>query len=181
MDGLNLVMAGIYLSTRGTINAENLNSVEYYGTQRDDEVTINASVTDHVHVDTGKGNDRADVNVTKQANVNIGVTFSDTFKDAFNAIKSIINAESIEGALKDIVNRIYDELTEGIQNAIDNPQTIQVEVLLGEGNDAANVHIIDGTDMRMPTLMFDSVTGAFTGFDIPLPNLTVTPGVGDIA
>ena len=71
IDGINVLLAGLYLSTRGMVNVENANSVTYYGTTQDDVIEMEVSnVSKSVHVDTGDGDDRAAVKVKKKPNVN---------------------------------------------------------------------------------------------------------------
>ncbi|MGI6421230.1 MAG: hypothetical protein ACOX0N_03360 [Syntrophomonadaceae bacterium] len=65
-DGINLLLAGLYLSLRSTINAKNADTVTYFGTSQDDEVKINLdNVSDSIFIDSGGGDDVLDISVSQ--------------------------------------------------------------------------------------------------------------------
>ena len=80
-EGIDVVLAGLYLSTRGMVNVEGADSVTYYGTTQDDVIDMTVrNVTDSVKVDTGKGDDRVDVRAEKRPNLEFAIELEDVYK-----------------------------------------------------------------------------------------------------
>ena len=102
VQGLNILLAGLYLSTRDTVSIHNADSVEYYGTQQDD--TINLSVSNitgdtrantiHIQVDSGAGNDTVTLEVRRKPNVTATVQATQADIDLLGKLPSLINPDA---------------------------------------------------------------------------------------
>ena len=153
-NGLNILLAGLYLSTRDAVNISNADSVKYFGTRQDDVVNLNVSgVSDEVYIDTGTGNDTVNADLYKQANVEAGVSIDEdlinSFKDAVTLLlpKSDATGSEIAGALGQVVLQLKENLVNGIQGSLGDISTVQVGVALGEGEDSANIRIFNSSDI----------------------------------
>ncbi|MBQ3575498.1 MAG: hypothetical protein IJA26_07495, partial [Clostridia bacterium] len=180
MNGLNLVLAGLYLSTRGIVNVEGAESVEIYGTKRDDHVVVNAKrVSKRAKIDTGAGNDNVEVALQKKPSVESFITVNPELINSFSGLRDIAQIQDVPAALQPIVIEMTKLLNEGINADLENPGVVDVEILLGEGNDAVDFTLVDSTDI---IYNMDSVTLATTvGFQIDMTaaSVAVDGGSGD--
>ena len=160
VNGLNTLLAGLYLSTRDTVSIKNAGSVEYYGTEQDD--TINLSVSNiegstdantiHIRVDSGAGNDTVNVEVRRKPNVSASVEVSQTDVEILSQVPSLISPDTKFDDVLPYINTLKDILVNGINGSQGNPATVGVDVKLGEGEDAGSVKLIDTSDVIMSLL-----------------------------
>ncbi|MGN1027326.1 MAG: hypothetical protein ACI4P4_13095, partial [Faecousia sp.] len=114
IDGLNTLLAGLYLSARDTVSIKHAGSVEYYGTQQDD--TINLSVSDitgsaeadktHILVDSGAGNDTVTLEVRRKPNVSASVEVIQDQIDTLSQIPSLINPDVTAKDILDCIDAL---------------------------------------------------------------------------
>lgn len=158
IDGLNIVLAGIYLSTNGTIGISNAEKFEYYGTGKDDVVDINVNdVSDTIVVDGGEGNDKIDVTVVQSPNVTLDITAEmvDTLtgeaKTAYDTLDGLVSsggtltsqdAEEVATNLTTIVDAFLQTPTEWNKDIATN-----ITVSGGKGNDDISVELRNATDL----------------------------------
>ncbi|MGN0184805.1 MAG: hypothetical protein ACI4AL_06775, partial [Aristaeellaceae bacterium] len=160
IDGLNTMLAGLYLSTRDTVSIKNAGSVVYYGTQQDD--TINLSVSDiagsteagsiHIKVDSGSGNDTVTLEVRRKPTVLASVEVIQEQIDTLSQLPSLINVDTSFEDVLPYINTLKNILVEGINGSQGNPATVGVDVKLGEGEDVGSIKIIDTSDVIMSLL-----------------------------
>ena len=158
MDGLNLLIAGLFYSTKGVVNVEGANSVDIRGTAQDDVIQVEAAnVQDHVSVDAGGGNDTVEVNVSKQTAsfaVDVDLDKVQTSVDQLVGITKLLRdnkPEEMPDALFEFSKTVMDGVDSTLQTSLGKLSTVKVDVRLGDGDDTANVKLIDASDI-IPTL-----------------------------
>ncbi|MDY5348885.1 MAG: hypothetical protein SPG80_04995, partial [Candidatus Ventricola sp.] len=174
--GLDIVLAGLYLSTRGMVNVENADSVTYYGTTQDDVVEMNVSnVTKSVHVDTGKGDDRVTVTAKKKPTVKVEFSVNDSMKSSFDSIKNMTSVpQELQNLVTDVLTNTEAQINDQLSAA---PLVLNID--LGLGNDTAKIKLIDSTDLLMGEL---DANGAITyglNVDIGAVNATIQGNDGN--
>ena len=172
IEGLNIILAGIYLSTNGTIGISNTEKFEYYGSGKDDVVDISLNnVSDQVVINGGAGNDKIDVTMVQTPNITLDIsaeTVSGLSEDAQNAYSELeqmvktgfsLSADQVSdaaGKLQFIMNEMLD--TPASWN---NDVKTDVQVSGSDGNDELNVKLINSTEFAS-TYKVDA-EGAATG------------------
>ena len=152
---LNIVLAGLYLSTRGTVNVQNAESVTYTGTKKDDHVTIKAGdIKDSVTVSAGDGDDVVDVTVQAEPNVTGDTIISDYAEDVFGMVGDMENPTIVGGVIDTAtitsVSEVAWDLKQDAQDA-DSDAPLEVTVDTGDGDDIVSVDVTDGTDIETET------------------------------
>ncbi|MDD3402964.1 MAG: hypothetical protein PHQ72_06365 [Hespellia sp.] len=168
ISGLNVILAGIYLSTNGTIGIANTDAFTYYGTAKEDNVSINLdNVSKEITVDGGAGDDNLSVTVRQAPNFTINLTkdLADQIAAAGKNISEVLTtlattpyadwktttigegenemtlwqvAESVAGSLLNILK---------VQMSYEKDITTNVSVNGGAGNDQINVKLINSTNL----------------------------------
>ncbi len=154
MENLNLLLAGIYLSTHGTVTTDGLTSLELQGTSRDDTIQMKTSNTSElVKVDSGKGNDVLELDINKKTDINFNIavdpaTIGDTI-DSFMGLRDISKPNEIGGALGTIAGELYNLVQTNLAeyDSSKEPTELTVQIDMGEGDDVADVKLIDATDI----------------------------------
>jgi len=157
IDGLNTLLAGIYLSTRDTISIDNADSVEIYGTEQDD--TINLSVSNieggaageiHVKVDSGGGNDKVNVEVRRTPTVTASLELNQADISTLSQLPSLITDPDTKFQdLLPTIDSLKNMLANGIEGSLGDLGIVGVNVNLGEGEDIGNIKLIDSSDVIM--------------------------------
>ena len=153
---LQVLLAGIYLSLQNKVTVTNANTVEYYGTAADDNVTLELNnVKDKATIDLGDGNDTLDATVTQSPTITIDLGASGS---------TIFQGSNLTDEAKTaITNGIKDgiaELTGGSSNTKD--VRLSVEVIGGNGDDELTIKLVNSTDITVP----DTSGGAITSLDL---------------
>ena len=149
IDGLNILFAGLYLSTRDTVSIRNAASVKYYGTAQND--TINLSVSNiagstdpnenetHILVDSGGGNDTVTVEVRRKPTVSATVNVTQAEADLLSQVPSLIDPGTGFDDVLPYINTLKDILVNGIGGSQGDPATVGVNVMLGDGEDVGSI------------------------------------------
>ncbi len=191
MKGLNLVLAGLYYSTRGLVKVENANSVEIYGTAQDDVITVEAEgVKDHVKIDSGKGSDKVKARVSKQTagfEVKVDLAQAKTAIGQLAGITELVREnkpEEMADSVFEFMQTVMNGIDSTIAGSFSERSTLKVDVLLGDGDDIADVKLIDASDIKL-TVTPDaagSLTNGVADFtfalDMNAAELTVDGGNG---
>ena len=175
-EGLDVVLAGLYLSTRGMVNVEGAESVTYYGTTQDDVVDIDVhNVTESVKVDTGKGDDRVDVRVEKRPNLEFAIELEEGWQTAFEGISSVASIEELPAGLKEVMTNLLNSIDNLVIDEALDAAPLKVDIDLGLGNDTLDFTLVDTTDLALgtPNIGAGSGEGATPitltyGFDIDI-------------
>lgn len=175
---LNLILAGLYYSTRGLINTEDVDSLTVMGTRKDDYITISAkNVGSSVQVDTGTGDDVVKVEVSGRAGVAVDTV---TYIQLDILLRAVNDLE--EGSLADTISKTvfptdifgdnfvadtvlgnlskFKELQTKLSAAAKNASTtpINVNINTGDGNDKLNLNLLDSTRLESSKILESDVT-----------------------
>ena len=190
IEGLNTILAGLYLSTRDLVSIKNAGSVEYYGTQQND--TINLRVSDiagstdgtiHIKVDSGDGNDTVTLEVRRRPNVSATVEVTQQQLDTLSQVPSLFSTDTTAEDIKPLLNSLRDILTKGINGSQGAPATVGVDVKLGAGEDVGSIKLIDASDVIMSLFQTNEQGEEFCQFgfavDMGATNVTMDGGNGE--
>ncbi len=173
IDGLNVVLAGLYLSTRGVITARNTDEFAYYGTKQDDELTLQLShITDRIQLDAGEGDDTLNVNITQAPSV--AVSLSPELAQSLSNLAPLngLDAESLAAALAQI-----QQLASAVNSTmvtVNLDKTLTANISGGAGNDTIRTQLVNSTDLSLAI----AATGAQFQFDLSRTLLNILGGAG---
>jgi hypothetical protein len=133
-DGVDVLLAGIYLSLRDKVTVKNADNVTYYGTSLDDDITLELDqVKDNVTIDTGDGDDVLDLSVKQSPTVSITLDKESGF-DA-------------DGNLTDDGKAIISNLiNDGVSKA-GGSSRLKAVIKGGKGDDKITITLINSTDI----------------------------------
>ena len=191
IDGLNILFAGLYLSTRDAVNIKNADSVAYYGTQQND--TINLSVSNitgstgegqpHIMVDSGAGNDTVTLEVRRKPNVSATVKVNQEQLDTLSQVPSLFSTDTKFDDVRPLMEALQKTLVEGIEGSQGDPATVDVDVKLGAGEDVGSIKLIDASDVIMSLFQTDAEGNSFCEFgfavDMGATNVIMDGGDGE--
>ena len=192
IDGLNILFAGLYLSTRDTVSIRNAASVKYYGTAQND--TINLSVSNiagstdpnenetHILVDSGGGNDTVTVEVRRKPTVSATVNVTQAEADLLSQVPSLIDPGTGFDDVLPYINALKEILVNGIGGSQGDPATVGVNVVLGDGEDVGSIKLIDASDVIMSLADKTDPNSKYTfGFvvDMGAANVMINGGDGE--
>ena len=191
IDGLNILLAGLYLSTRDAVNIKNADSVAYYGTQQND--TINLSVSNitgstgegqpHIMVDSGAGNDTVTLEVRRKPNVSATVKVNQEQLDTLSQVPSLFSTDTKFDDVRPLMEALQKTLVENIDGSLGNPATVDVDVKLGAGEDVGSIKLIDASDVIMSLFQTDAEGNSFCEFgfavDMGATNVIMDGGDGE--
>ena len=190
IDGINLMLAGLYLSTRDTVSINNAGSVEYYGTVQDDSINLNVSNIKgstgadqyHIILDSGAGNDTVNVEVRRRPNVSATVTLNQNDMERLGQVPSLIDPGTTFNDVLPYIDMLKDILVNGINGGQGDPATVGVNVKLGDGEDTGSIRLIDASDVIVSLLGNTDPDGIplYTfGFAVDMGAAKVTMDGGD--
>ena len=190
IQGLNTLLAGLYLSTRDLVSIRNAGSVEYYGTQQND--TINLSVTDitgstdgtiHIKVDSGDGNDTVILEVRRKPNVRATVSVNQEQVETLSQVPSLVSTDTTFDDVRPVIETLKNILVEGINGSQGDPATVGVDVKLGAGEDVGSIKLIDASDVIVSLSGTDPEGSGLYEFgfavDMGATNVTMDGGDGE--
>ena len=186
-DGFEVLLAGLYFSSKEQIQIKNALEFTYEGTQLDDNVVIHTENVGVVNVSSGSGDDRIELQVTQAPSATVGIGNSDPLA-IFNAVKDIYNASqssSTGDVIQDTANKFalaVKQRVEELIRDIENRTMTMVNVNTGDGTDDLLVRLVNSTNVYAGSGI-DPRTGKFMAlynFDIDMggTNLTVDLGSG---
>ena len=160
ISGVNVLLAGIYLSLRETIKASDTASITYYGTVKDDELTVDVSDVsasgdvDSVAVCGGDGNDRIDVQVAPAPNdsvpalsttvyATIGALADAVYEADDKAVDIAAAAPDVQSGYDALKTFIHDRVADKLKETV-TPLGVTVDG--GTGNDILSVKLINSTE-----------------------------------
>jgi len=186
ISGLNVVLAGIYLSTKGSLSIKDAGSFEYIGTAQDDRVSMNidnvsdgnANTTD-IKIDSGGGDDDIEAKIVQAPTYSIGIS-KGSFETLTDGITSLpVNPaqwtqEQIDQVVTILTDLLKDEITIDTNNLSTQKNEILIE--LGTGNDKLDAKLINSTNftadfLNMETLAVDET---LLGFKLDLSKTALT-------
>ncbi len=168
-DGLDVLLAGIYLSLKDKITVKDADNVTYFGTSLDDEVTLELDrVTETVTIDMGDGNDVLDLSVKQSPTLTLTLD-----KDSgFDA----------EGELTDTGKEAIEE---AIRNGFgsgggSDDSRLRVVINGGKGDDEITVTLINSTDINTTKSEGEepSISGIKAELDLSATDLKVNGEAG---
>ncbi|MDD2970080.1 MAG: hypothetical protein PHT21_11015, partial [Lachnospiraceae bacterium] len=186
ISGLNVVLAGIYLSTKGSLSMKDAQSLTYVGTAQDDRVNIALdNISDHdaattdIHIDSGGGDDSLDVTITQAPTYSVGIT-----KGVYESITSGIASLPTDPTkwTPDQISQIADALAVAIEGKVtidtNNLKTDEnlITIELGSGNDELDAKLINSTNITADFLNLSSLAAddTFLGFKLDLSKTALT-------
>ena len=186
-DGFDVLLAGLYFSSKEQIQIKNALEFTYEGTELDDNVVITTENVAVVNVSSGGGDDRIDLQVTQAPSATVGIGNSDPLA-IFDAVKDIYNASqssSTGEVVQDTANKFALAIKERVEELIADIESrtmTKVNVNTGDGVDDLVVRLVNSTNVYAGSGI-DPRTGKFMAlynFDIDLggTDLTVDLGAG---
>lgn len=166
---LNLVLAGLYLSTRGLVNADGVDELTIYGTEKDDYLSVNATdVGSMVTIDTGAGNDVVTANISGRAGVTADAvtciqadvllrmvtdlsdgSVADTVSDTLFPEDYFGKGFDLAAWVKKNVSKVNDMQTQlSTAAAAASVSPIGVRISTGDGNDRLNLNLMDSSRLK---------------------------------
>jgi len=173
-DGIDVLLAGLYLSLKNTINVKNADNVTYYGTALDDEVKINLdNVSDSVTIDSGGGDDVLNVSVRQSPSVTISLKKG----EGFDADTGNLTEEG-KNHVQNLINEGLSKL--GVSEGDSSDSRLKVVIDGGAGDDEITVTLINSTDITTTKDETPSTApnGVEVKLDISATDLTVNGGAG---
>ena len=173
-DGIDVLLAGIYLSLKKSINVSNADEMTYYGTVLDDEVKVNLdNVKEKVTIDLGGGDDVLDLSVKQSPTVSISLTKGEGFNADTGALTEAgenLIADAISNGINGLTGTGGDSSSSRLQAVIDG----------GAGDDEITITLINSTDITTTGDEQPDTTPTGLKFDLDLSatNLTVNGGAG---
>ncbi len=185
-DGFDLLLAGLYFSSKEQIRIKNALNFTYEGTELDDNPVIRTENVAVVRVNSGGGDDRIDLEVVQAPSATVGIGNSNPL-DIINAVEDIYNA-SQSGTAQDTVEYVANEFAMAIKQQVEaltedlsKRVMTQVEVTTGEGTDDLLIRLVNSTNFYPGTGGIDPRTGkymALYNFDIDLGGTDLTVDLG---
>ncbi len=186
ISGLNVMLAGIYLSTKGSLSIKDAGSFEYIGTVQDDRVSMNidnvsdgnADTTD-IKIDSGGGDDDVEVSIVQAPTYSIGIS-KGSYETLTDGIASLPMdpTQWTQEQITQVATILTDLLKQEITIDTDNLSTQKNEILieLGTGNDQLDAKLINSTNftadfLNMETLAVDET---LLGFKLDLSKTALT-------
>ncbi|NLD60131.1 MAG: hypothetical protein GX647_10805, partial [Clostridiales bacterium] len=151
-EGLNVMLAGLYLSTRGLVSVNGAESFSYYGTSQDDVVDMELTdVEKEIVVRTGAGDDKVSVKVHKKPTVKAEISLQQGYQEAFQSLTSLTSTEFAElpTEIQNAITTIIDNIESLVLDPSLDFEPIAIDISLGLGNDLAEFKLIDSTDLKL--------------------------------
>lgn len=168
-DGMDILLAGIYLSLKNKINVSNADEMTYYGTTQDDEVTINLdNVKEKVTIHSGDGNDTLDISLKKSPTTSVVLTKGVGLDE--NGDLSITGKTQIDAAIDEALELAGSDDLDSLEVLIDG----------GNGDDEITITLVNSIDIK-PTGGYEegSLSGGLkVDMDLSATDLTVNGGAG---
>jgi len=167
-DGVDLLLAGIYLSLKDKVTVKNADNVTYYGTSLDDDITLELDqVKDNVTIDTGGGDDVLDLSVKQSPTVSITLDKESGF-DA-------------DGNLTDDGKAIISNLINNGVSEAGGKSRLKAVIKGGKGDDKITITLINSTDISTTEVgeaPNTTVSGIKADLDLSAVDLTVEGEAG---
>lgn len=185
---LELMLAGLYYSTRGLIDANGLDSLSVIGTEKDDYIRINASdISESVYVDTGDGDDTVNMIVSSRADVEADITTVIQIDAALRALDELDDTSITEKLASIIFPEGMTDTEQRIADALDKMKQLRtklaesayaaakttVSVNAGSGSDIIDIILKDSTRIESEEITGSDITATLEdGTVVPLSYLT---------
>jgi hypothetical protein len=167
-EGIDVLLAGIYLSLKNTIKVSDADNVAYYGTGLSDEVKLELSgVTDSVTIDMGGGDDVLDLSVKQSPTVTVSLTRGEGF-------------DTDTGALTESGESLISEAISNGLSGVGGSSRLHAVIDGGQGDDEITITLINSTDISTTGDEQANTTpsGAEFSLDLSATDLNVNGGAG---
>lgn len=196
-DNINVLLAGIYLSTRDLVEKSTESEIQtvsvyggdhfaYYGTEQDDTVSIGTyGVNENVAVHLGDGNDTLDIQVRRPSNFNFSVDIVGTVKDLYRLValeaqqtRSAEQETEYQALCDTFKETFWSEAGKTAGGTLQN--TLNVNVEGGDGDDTISAKVVNTSALNIG-LSFQNTTGAAFAVDLTKTAMQVLGGSGNDA